>query len=101
MTQSEISDYTKVKHYLPPGRNAQHSYRIVRSLKMRCGCFFERVFMKYSNDLVLVVLWAMASLNDKSYISVMICFIVFFVNDMYGFINWKRMEKFQREHSKF
>ena len=55
--------------------------------------------MKYSNDLVLVVLWAMASLHDKSYISVMICFIVFFVNDMYGFINWKRMEKFQREHS--
>ncbi len=56
--------------------------------------------MKYSNDLVLVVLWAMASLNDKSYISVMVCFVVFFVNDMYGFINWKRMEKFQREHSK-
>ena len=51
--------------------------------------------MKYSNDLVLVVLWAMASLNDKSYISVMICFIVFFVNDMYGFVNWKRMEKYQ------
>ena len=48
-----------------------------------------------ANDLVLVVLWAMASLNDKSYISVMICFIVFFVNDMYGFVNWKRMEKYQ------
>ncbi|MCQ2479874.1 MAG: nicotinamide riboside transporter PnuC, partial [Clostridia bacterium] len=44
-----------------------------------------------SNDLVLIVLWAIASLKDKSYVSVLVCFIVFFVNDMYGFINWKRM----------
>ncbi len=50
-----------------------------------------------SNDLVLIVLWAIASLSDKSYVSVLVCFIVFFVNDMYGFINWKRMEKHQAE----
>ena len=47
------------------------------------------------NDLVLIVLWTMASISDISYISVVICFIVFFINDMYGFINWKRMEKKQ------
>ncbi|MCQ2472166.1 MAG: nicotinamide riboside transporter PnuC [Clostridia bacterium] len=50
-----------------------------------------------SNDLVLIVLWAIASLSDKSYVSVLVCFVVFFVNDMYGFINWKRMEKHQAE----
>ena len=47
------------------------------------------------NDLVLIVLWTMASISDISYLSVVICFIVFFVNDMYGFISWKRMEKRQ------
>lgn len=48
-----------------------------------------------SNDAVLIVLWAMASLKDRSYISVLVCFIVFLVNDLYGFFNWKRMKRSQ------
>lgn len=51
-----------------------------------------------ANDIVLIVLWVLASLTDISYLSVVICFIVFFVNDMYGFISWKRMEKRQKEN---
>ena len=47
------------------------------------------------NDLVLIILWALAAMTDLSYLSVMICFVVFFVNDLYGFINWLRMEKRQ------
>lgn len=49
-----------------------------------------------ANDVVLIVLWALASVEDRSYVSVMICFLTFFVNDIYGFVNWKRMEKRQR-----
>ena len=48
------------------------------------------------NDVVLIVLWILASITDISYLSVVICFIVFFVNDMYGFISWKQMEKRQK-----
>lgn len=48
------------------------------------------------NDVVLIVLWVLASISDISYLSVVICFIVFFVNDMYGFISWKQMEKRQK-----
>lgn len=48
-----------------------------------------------ANDIVLIVLWAMASYKDTSYISVLVCFIMFLVNDIYGFINWRRMEKRQ------
>ncbi len=48
------------------------------------------------NDLVLIVLWILASITDVSYLSVVICFVVFFVNDMYGFISWKEMEKRQK-----
>lgn len=47
------------------------------------------------NDLVLIALWIYASIKDISYISVMICFCVFFINDMYAFISWRKMEKRQ------
>jgi len=48
------------------------------------------------NDIVLIILWIMATLTDISYISVIICFAVFLVNDLHGFISWKQMEKRQR-----
>lgn len=50
------------------------------------------------NDLVLIVLWMLATKTEISYLSVVICFAVFFVNDMYGFINWKKMEKKQKNN---
>lgn len=50
------------------------------------------------NDVVLVVLWVLASLSDRSYISMVICFAVFLVNDIYGFINWRRM-RIQQERA--
>lgn len=49
------------------------------------------------NDLVLITLWIMATTENISYISVVICFIAFFANDVYGFINWRRMRKAQEE----
>ncbi len=49
-----------------------------------------------ANDIVLIVLWIMASVEDISYLPMVFCFVMFFVNDAYGFYNWKRMEKRQR-----
>ncbi|MBQ3263339.1 MAG: nicotinamide mononucleotide transporter [Oscillospiraceae bacterium] len=48
------------------------------------------------NDLVLIVLWLLASLTDPSYFTVLVCFAVFFVNDLYGFLSWRRMRKHQK-----
>lgn len=48
-----------------------------------------------ANDIVLIIMWIMASLTDISYISVVICFVMFLVNDIYGFYNWQRMKKRQ------
>ena len=48
-----------------------------------------------ANDVVLIVLWILAAKEDISYLSVVICFVMFLVNDLYGFISWKRMEKRQ------
>ena len=48
-----------------------------------------------ANDAVLIVLWTLAAVEDISYLSVIICFVMFLVNDLYGFVSWKRMEKRQ------
>lgn len=45
-----------------------------------------------ANDIVLIVLWILASIHSPSYIPMIFCFIMFFANDIYGFINWKRMK---------
>ena len=52
------------------------------------------------NDIVLIGLWGFASLKDISYFSVIICFVVFLVNDLYGFISWLRMMKRQEKAMK-
>lgn len=50
-----------------------------------------------ANDIVLIVLWTLASVENNRYISVVVCFVAFFVNDIYGFISWCKMKKRQSE----
>lgn len=47
------------------------------------------------NDVVLLVLWTLASLENIRYLSVLVCFAAFLVNDLYAFVSWKKMEKRQ------
>ncbi|MBS5853514.1 MAG: nicotinamide riboside transporter PnuC [Staphylococcus sp.] len=47
------------------------------------------------NDLVLIILWILATINDSSNFPMVICFIAFLVNDCYGFINWQKIKKRQ------
>lgn len=49
-----------------------------------------------ANDVVLIILWVIASFHDPSYVSVVVCFVTFLINDLYGFISWRRMEKRQK-----
>ena len=44
------------------------------------------------NDIVLIILWLFASIENPVYISVVVNFAIFFLNDMYGFVSWKRRE---------
>ncbi len=48
-----------------------------------------------ANDIVLIVLWILATLEDISYLPMVICFVMFFVNDIYGYYSWKKMRKRQ------
>ena len=48
-----------------------------------------------ANDLVLIVLWVLAAMTDISYFAMIICFSIFFINDIYGFVNWRKMARRQ------
>lgn len=48
-----------------------------------------------ANDAVLIVLWTLASISDRSYLSVLMCFVVFLANDLYGFFSWRKMQRRQ------
>ncbi len=48
------------------------------------------------NDIVLIILWTSATLKDPSYLSMVLCFLMFLVNDLYGFYNWQKMSKRQK-----
>jgi len=50
-----------------------------------------------ANDIILIILWIFAAVTDVSYISVIICFTMFLVNDIYGFISWKKMSVRQNQ----
>ena len=47
--------------------------------------------------MVLIVLWTLASMEDVKYVSVVVCFVAFLVNDIYGYISWRAMEKRQAQ----
>lgn len=44
------------------------------------------------NDIVLIVLWIAATIENPVYFPVIMNFVIFLVNDLYGFINWRRRE---------
>lgn len=49
------------------------------------------------NDIVLIALWSMAAIENISYLSVIACFAAFLINDVYTFVNWKKMQKKQKQ----
>lgn len=47
------------------------------------------------NDLVLIILWLLATGKDLSYFPMVICFIIFFINDSYAYFSWKKLNIIQ------
>lgn len=50
------------------------------------------------NDIVLIILWIIATVQNIAYLPMIICFVVFFINDTYGFFNWSKMQKTQSKN---
>lgn len=49
-----------------------------------------------ANDIVLIILWVLASITNIQYVPMVICFVIFLVNDLFGFISWQKRKKQQR-----
>lgn len=50
-----------------------------------------------ANDVVLVVMWILQTIEDITYLPMVVCFVAFLVLDTYGFINWTRMLRRQSD----
>lgn len=48
-----------------------------------------------ANDIILIILWVLASMVNIGYFPMVLCFLIFLINDIYGFINWERMKNRQ------
>ena len=48
-----------------------------------------------ANDVVLIVLWILASIENPAYLPMILCFVMFLVNDLYGYAAWRRMQRRQ------
>ena len=64
----------------------------IGTFAVTCIFYFILEYFNTANDIVLIVLWVWASMYEVRYISVAVCFMAFLVNDVYGFISWRRMK---------
>ena len=87
-----ILDYFHTANMVPSTVSVATSFAAAY-LTFRRSPYFALVYGM--NDLVLIVLWVLAAMEEVRYISVVVCFIAFLVNDLYGYISWKKMEKWQ------
>jgi nicotinamide riboside transporter PnuC len=89
-----ILDFFHTANLIPSTLSVTTSFAAVY-LTYRRSPYFALVYGL--NDVVLIVLWAMAAIKDPSCLAVLVCFVAFLANDTYSFINWLRMRRIQRE----
>ena len=88
-----ILKYFNTPNLIPSTLSVTTSF-IAVYLTFRRSPYFALAYA--ANDIILIILWIMASFLDISYLSVVICFIIFLANDLYGFISWIKMQKRQK-----
>lgn len=66
---------------------------IAAYLTMRRSPFYALAYAV--NDIVLILLWILACREDIAYLSVVMCFVAFIANDLYGFFHWLSMQRAQ------
>ena len=89
---SLILAYFNTAYIVPSTLSVTTSFLAVY-LTFRRSPYFALAYA--SNDIVLIVLWVLASLSDAKYISVVVCFVAFLANDIYGYLSWQTMKKRQ------
>lgn len=88
-----ILAYFNTANLIPSTISVATSF-LAAALTFRRSPYFALAYA--TNDVVLIVLWVLASVYDRRYIAVVVCFLAFLFNDVYGFISWQKMKKRQR-----
>lgn len=84
--------YFKTANLIPSTISITTSF-IAVYLTFRRSAFYALAYA--ANDVILIILWILATITNLSYLSVVICFMTFLINDLYGFFNWIKMQKRQ------
>ena len=79
-----ILDHFNTANMIPSTLSVTTSF-IAVYLTFRRSPYFALAYA--ANDVVLIILWILAAVEDISYLSVIICFVMFLVNDLYGFVS--------------
>lgn len=90
-----ILEYFNTANIVPSTISITTSFLAVY-LTFRRSPYFALAYA--ANDIVLIILWILASMLDIRYVSVLVCFVAFLFNDIYGFISWKKMKIRQEQH---
>lgn len=88
-----ILDYFRTNNIIPSTISVTTSFLAVY-LTLRRSPYFALAYA--ANDIVLIVLWILATMTDSRYISVIVCFVAFLFSDIYGYINWQKMKVRQK-----
>ena len=94
-----ITFYFILKHFntaniIPSTLSVTTSFLAVY-LTFRRSPYFALAYA--ANDIILIALWVLASLSDIRYISVVVCFVSFLFNDIYGYLSWQKMRARQNK----
>lgn len=92
-----ILDYCNTANIIPSTISVSTSFLAVY-LTFRRSHYFALAYA--ANDIVLIVLWILASLYDIKYLSVAVCFIAFLFHDIYGFLSWRKRKERQMTEDK-
>ena len=79
-----ILEFFHTANLLPSTLSVTTSF-LASYLTFRRSPFYALAYA--ANDIVLIVLWILAALEDPSYLPMILCFTMFFLNDTYGFVN--------------
>ena len=89
-----ILDYFETANIVPSTLSVTTSFVAVY-LTFRRSPYFALAYA--ANDIILIILWILASIYDAKYVSVVVCFTAFLVNDIYGFISWQKIKTRQNK----
>ncbi len=87
-----VLEYFQTASMIPSTISVTTSF-LAAYLTFRRNPYFALAYA--ANDIVLIVLWTIVAADDMRYLSVIVCFFTFFINDVYGFVSWRKMKQRQ------